>query len=234
MTAIAPFAPFALIAAAEAPAAGRAPDLPPFLTVAGSGAVSARPDVAEVQVGVVTQAASAAAALRDNSEAVRGLFTVLATHEVPDRDIQTSRLDVRPRYSRDREGEEPPRAVGYQVTNQARVKVRRPDSLGEVLDGLVKAGANRVQGISFSVAEPEPLLDDARRQAVADARRKAGLYAGAANVKLGRLLRLEDQAAHAPAPPRPLGFARAEAQAVPVARGEQEFRVTVTLTYAID
>jgi uncharacterized protein YggE len=113
-----------------------------------------------------------------------------------------------------------------------RVKVRQLDSLGEVLDQVVGQGANHVQGVGFAVAEPTPVLDEARRKAVADARHKAELYAREAGMEVGPVLLIQEETPHLPRPPL-LGAARAEAAAVPVAEGELEFGASITVTYAM-
>jgi hypothetical protein len=113
--------------------------------------------------------------------------------------------------------------MGYNVTNDLRVKVRKLDHLGAILDDVVGQGANNIHGINFSVADPKPLQDEARKKAMANARRKAELYAAEGGVKLGRVLLLEEQPIRLPQPLN-FGLARAAAPAaVPVAAGEQDF-----------
>jgi uncharacterized protein YggE len=222
-----------LAAGFPAPArAGEKQALVPSLTVVGSGKVSARPDMAQVQVGVVTEAPSAAKALKDNNATMARLFSTLDARGIARKDVQTSGFGVAPQYKRGPHGEQLPQVVGYRVSNAVRIKVRKLDALGQVLDEVVQQGANQVQGVSFSVAEPTPLLDEARRQAMAEARRKAELYAKEAGVEVGRVLLIQEQTPHLP---RPLaaGFARAEAAGVPIAEGEQDFGASITVTYAI-
>jgi uncharacterized protein YggE len=187
--------------------------------------------MAQIQVGVVTEAPLAAKALKDNNEAMARLFSTLDGRGIARKDVQTSNFSVVPQYKRGPHGEQLPEVVGYRVSNQVAVKVRKLDSLGQVLDEVVQQGANQVQGVSFSVAEPTPLLDDARRKAMADARRKAELYAKEAGVAVGRVLLIQEGTPHLPGPILS-GLARAEA-GVPIAEGEQEFGAGITVTYAI-
>jgi hypothetical protein len=222
-----------LAAGPSAPARGEEKKaLVPSLTVVGSGTVSARPDMAQVQVGVVTQAPSAARALKENNDAMAKLFATLDGQGVARKDVQTTGFSVVPQYKRGPHGQQLPEVVGYRVSNTVRVKVRKLDALGQVLDEVVQKGANQVHGISFAVAEPTPLLDAARRKAMADARRKAELYAREAGVTVGRVLLIQEQTPHLPGP-FVVGFARAEAAGVPVAEGEQEFAAAVTVTFAL-
>jgi uncharacterized protein YggE len=221
------------LAALSMPAgSGEKQALVPSITVVGSGTVSARPDMAQIHVGVVTEAPTAAKALEDNNGAMTKLFSTLDARGIAKKDVQTSSFSVAPQYKRGAHGEQL-EIAGYRVSNEVAVKVRKLDSLGPVLDEVVRQGANRVQGISFSVAEPTPLFDAARRKAMADARRKAELYAKEAGVDLGRVLLIQEETPHLP---RPLarGFAGAGvAAAVPIAEGEQEFGARITVTYAI-
>jgi uncharacterized protein YggE len=206
--------------------------LVPSITVVGTGKASASPDMAQVQVGVVTDAPTAVKALKDNNEAMSRLFSTLEARGIAKKDVQTSNFSVVPQYKRGPHGEQLPEVVGYRVSNQVAVKVRKLDSLGQVLDEVVQQGANAVQGVSFAVAEPTPLLDEARRKAVADARRKAELYAKEAGVQVGTVLLIQEATPRVPTP-LAMDFARGAAGGVPIAEGEQEFGASVTVTYAI-
>jgi uncharacterized protein YggE len=230
ITALATIVVVGLASAAEP--AGTRP-LVPSITVVGAGTVTAKPDMAQIQVGVVTEAPSASEALKQNNSAMENLFRVLKAKGIADKDLQTSNFSVSPQYDRNKQGQMTHKIVGYRVSNQVAVKVRQLSLLGEVLDEAVQEGANQVHGISFSVAEPEQLLDAAREKAIVNARHKAQLYATTAEVKLGEVLLIQEQTPHIP--DFQVGFAlRSEASgAVPVAPGEQEFRVSINVTYAL-
>jgi len=205
------------------------------VTVAGTGTVSAAPDMAEITTGVVTQAPTAAQALAANSQAMERLLQALGTLDIAARDIQTTNISVSPLRRQGRDGQ-PPEITGYEVTNQVRVKVRDLSRLGRVLDLSVAPGAgpgaNLVHGIHFGRQEPAPLLDEARKRAMADARRKAELYAGAASLRVGRVVAVQEAGAASPRPemaPRVMMSA-----AVPVAPGEQEIQASVTVTFTLE
>ncbi len=206
---------------------------PPVLTVAGTGESHGKPDFAQVQLGVVTEAPTAAEALKKNNEAMSQLIVMIRKRGIEDRDLQTVQFNVSPRYKYDKEQKEPPKIAGYQVTNEVHVKVRNLLALGSFLDETVSLGANQVRGISFGAADPAKFLDEARKKAVADARHRAGIYAEAAGVKLGKPIRIEEQAGGRPGPYPVARMAADSAYAVPVAPGEQTFSVTVTVSYAI-
>lgn len=207
--------------------------LRPAITVLGTGEISARPDQAQVTLGVVTQATTASAALDANTRSIKSLFETIAKHGIAEKDMQTSNFSVSPQYRHDRAGTNPPEIVGYQVSNQVRVKVRQLESVGKLLDSVVQGGANQIQGVQFSVADPQPLLDAARRKAVADARRKAELYAKEAGVVLGPVLSIDEQVHGGPRPFEG-GMVREMAAAVPIAAGEQDFQVSIVMKFAIE
>lgn len=156
-----------------------------YITVEGRGTVTAPPDLARIVTGVTARADTAREAVDRNSQAMEALMVVLGKFKIADDDIRTSNFNVSPfydRYDRNRARE----IVGYQATHQVTVTVRKLARLGALLDAVVGAGSNRVSGVQFDIAAPEPLLDRARRAAVADAKRRAALYAKAAGGRSAR------------------------------------------------
>jgi uncharacterized protein YggE len=204
---------------------------PPSITVVGSGTASARPDMAEVTGGVVTQAATAAQALAQNSAAMDKVLKAVAALGIPDRDVQTINFNVVPQRRQGRQEPQPPEIAGYEVSNQVRIKVRDLTAVGRVLDMLVGQGANALGGVSFSVGEPASVLDQARAKAMTDARHRAEVYAQAAAMKLGPVLSIREAT---PGNSRFGEMPRAMAvSAVPIAPGEQDFQASVMVTYAL-
>ena len=197
------------------------------VTATGSGEVSVRPDLASIGAGVVTEASSATQALAANSQAMTSVFKGLDEIGIDRADVQTAEFSIGPVYDQPRDPNAAAALRGYQVSNRISVLVRQPDRLGTVLDRLVAAGANRMEGIQFSVRDPQPMLDKARQAAVADALRKAKLYADAVRVVLGPVVSISEQPEGIP-PPRPM-FMKAMTEAVPVATGEQKLIAGVTL-----
>jgi len=207
----------------------------PSITVTGTGKVSAMPDMAQIQVGVATQGKSAAEALAANNEKMQDLLGSLKEQGIAEKDIQTSQFSVSPMYRNDPQGRRAPEVVGYEVRNMVQIKVRKIANLGVILDDLVTEGANQVHGISFTLADPSDTLDRARREAMADALRKAKLYAEAANLTLGPARVIQEQQQFIP---QPMMFNMARAtmaaeQAVPISSGEQDFQATVSVTYSV-
>ncbi len=219
-----------------APAALTAQEQPPRrLVVTGAGEASARPDVAVISAGVVVQADTASAALAENTRAMNRVLEQLRAAGLAAEDIQTAQFAVSPLYESrqpDPRTTQPPRIVGYQVSNQVSARVRDIERLGTTLDALVVAGANSIDGLSFDLADPKQVLGEARDAAVADALAKAKRYAAAAGVKLGRILSIEEGGGYPP--PRPMMRAEAMAADVPIAPGQTELSASVTITFALD
>ena len=211
-----------------------------IISMVGHGVVKSAPDMATVTLGVVREAKTARDALTANNAAMREVIDTLKAAGVAEKHIQTSNFSVQPKYihpKRSSTGERrPPRIVGYTVSNNVTISVRKLDTLGPVLDSVISAGSNQVHGIAFSIAEPKPLQNEARKRATADAIAKAQLYAEAAGVILGPIQSISERGS--PRPPQPvLRQARAMAMeasaAVPVAPGEQAINMQVYITWEI-
>lgn len=221
--------------------AGEDDDEKPTISVSGTGKLSAIPDIAEIQVGVRSQAPTAAAALSQNNESMNALYGILKESGIATKDIQTTQIQVSPQYSQppgrpiDNQNEFIPRIVGYRVDNTVHITARDVSKLGGLLDGLVKAGANQIHGISFRVDNSEKLMHEVRKRAVADAKSKAELLAGEAGVVLGTPLKISEEGG--PRPPVPRFAGRMEMMAaaapMPISAGEQELSVTVHIVYEL-
>lgn len=197
----------------------------------GVGEVRVKPDRAVISVGVEAEAPTAEKALRANSARMAEVMAALARLGVDEADIQTSDFALNPQFE-NRSNSGPLRIVGFSVFNNLTVRVADLPRLGAVMDALVKAGANRINGVNFGVSMPAPHLAEARRLAVADARMRAETYAAAAGVTLGAVLDIREGGG-APVPQ----FARVEAMAmdaVPIAEGRTAVSAAVTLVFAIE
>lgn len=199
-----------------------------LITVTGEATVGVAPDSAIIRIGVSSQARTAREASEANSKQMTGVLGTIKEVGIADRDVQTSRLSVQPQYDPNKAG--PARLTGFQVTNQVTIRVREIDKLPSIIDRAIAAGANEMSGIEFVVSEQSKLLDQARDDAIGDARRKAELYAKAAGVKLGSVVAIAEEGANPP--PRPVMQAMRSA-AVPVAPGEQMLRAGVNVTFEL-
>lgn len=205
------------------------------LDVSATGDVSTAPDRATVSAGVVTEGKTAREAMMANATKMNSVFEELIAAGIEKKNIQTSQLSLQPRYNyQDRQT---PTIDGYEARNNVSAKSEDIQSVGAMLDALVKAGVNNIGGIEFSVDNPDEALGSAREMAIKKAKVKAQGMAEAAGVKLGPLLNMSES--NAGNPPRPMMQARyasdsLESAPTPIAGGEQSLRVTVNLSYAIE
>ncbi|HVZ54740.1 MAG TPA: SIMPL domain-containing protein [Pseudolabrys sp.] len=200
-----------------------------LVTVTGEATVAVVPDVATISIGVSSQGRTAHEASDANSKQMAAVLKAIRDSGIADRDIHTSQLSLQPQYDSSKPG--PPRLMGFRVTNQVTIKIRDIDRMPAILDRAIAAGANEMSGIEFGVSEQSKLLDQARDEAIADARRKAELYVKAAGGRLGPVVSITEEGATPP--PRPLAAMRAAAGAVPVVPGERELRAAVTVSFEL-
>jgi uncharacterized protein YggE len=230
-----PSTPIAMTPPATAPAATRQATAQPTpdsggarrVTVTGHGEVAGQPDTALVQLGVETQAATAKQALAQNTTQAAAVRARLADLGIAARDIQTSSFSMVPNYDEQRK-----QITGYVVTNILGVTIHKIDQAGTLLDQVVAAGANRIYGITFRIADQQALLAQARKAAVDDARQAAQQYAAASGASLGDIVALTEGPGMPP--PLPLALERGAGEgAAPVAPGEQQIVVNVQVTFAL-
>jgi uncharacterized protein len=205
-------------------------DFPPAITVSGEATISVAPDLALVEAGVTSDAKTAREASEANNAAMGKLLLALKAAGIDARDIQTSRLSLLPQSAPNHSI--PNAIVGYRASNQVTVRLHDVTKVASTIDLLVGAGANDIGGINFMVSQASKLLDDAREQAVADARRKADIYAKAAGVTLGVPLSIAEEGSPGPVF-RGKMMAAAPMATTPVAQGEQTLSVTVSVSWAI-
>jgi uncharacterized protein YggE len=148
---------------------------------------------------------------------------------VEDNAIQTSRLSLQPHFEQTKNG--PPHLAGFHASNDITVKLRDLGKLSGLIDSAVAAGANEMSGIEFSVSDRSKRLDDARAQAIEDARRKAEIYAKAAGVVVGRPVSITENMTSSP--PRPVAAATFRAAPTPVAPGEVVMHAAVTVSFEL-
>lgn len=212
------------------PAAAQMPDTTRYIAVEGVGTVTAVPDMAELSAGVVTRAATAREAMAQNSRAMGKVLAAVRAAGIEDRAVRTSQLSVSPIYDRNGRTDAQRAPAAYQASNVVEVTVPEVGRVGALVDTLVEAGANELRGIRFVIRDLETLQDEARRKAVQDARRKAGLYADAAEVRVGDILRIEEQQVSEPSPRL---MAARVAQDTTVMPGEQTVRAVLAVRFAI-
>jgi uncharacterized protein YggE len=207
---------------------------PAIVSVSGQGVVTAVPDMVTVSVGVATQAATAAAALTANNNAMSALDEVLDGFDIAERDRRTSNFAISPRYDRRANDGRAPTISSYEVNNQLSIRFREIDRLGELLDAVVTSGSNRIGGMNFGNTNEDELRDEARKAAVADARHRAELYAEAAGLELGKVVSISEAGAPQPRPMLRADMMMAEAAAVPISTGENEIRAVVQVIFTLE
>lgn len=223
------------------PVAAKAQEKPEIarLSLSAEGIATAVPDTAIVSAGVLAEKATAAEALDENNAAMGALVDELKSAGIAEKDIRTSNFSIEPVYvypgPRADGEQEPPRITGYRVSNTVTVRIRDIAAAGGLLDRVVRLGANQIRGVEFAVSDDAALLDEARKRAIAEARRKAELYAEAGGFRLGRLLQVAESGGQMPmpAPMMRMEAAMADMKTVPVQAGEQEIRVGVQVQFEI-
>ena len=226
-----------LPAAALAAPAMAQPAAPRTIVVSGDGEATAAPDMATLTIGVQTEAKTAAEALSQNAARMDAAIKKLKQRGVDEKDIQTSGLSVSPQYDYDSSRpRSEPRITGYMASNNVVVKLRKLDKAGSIIDDAISGGANSMSGLSFGFADLSPLLKEARRNAVKDARERAELYADAAGVKLGPVLRISDtfDVQPGPMPYAEVAAMDAKVASTPVSVGESSISARVTVVYGIE
>lgn len=213
-----------------------ADDVKRSISINGEASVSARPDVAYVNIGVESTGKVARDVLTANSKATSDVLAALKDSGIDPKDLQTSGFSVQPNVQRPQNSslsssDEGPAISGYNVSNTVNVTLHDLPKLGDVLDKAVTAGANSIDGIQFEVSNQSVLLDDARQAALADAKRKAEIYAKASGLKLGKLVELSENAG-------PIGGgiyrAKMAEASVPIESGQSTLSVTVSARFELD
>ena len=218
----------ALALAGALPAAAQPEKVPHLITVTGEGEVAIVPDLAIIGAGVTTIGKTAREASESNAKMMTAVMAGLKAAGIAESDVQTARLSLHP--VRDNKTNEL-RITGFQASNQVTVRLRDVAKTADAIDRLVAAGANDISGIQFVVSSPSKPLDEAREKAMADARRKAEVYAKAANVLLGAAVSITEEGGVMPGP---VMMRQAKsAAATPVSPGEQIQRISVSVSYEL-
>lgn len=221
-----------VIAAAAPAKAQQPPPMPPArVVVTGEGSVTVPPDYAEITSGVTTKAKTAEEASDSNSKLMAAVNAALQNSGIAPSDMQTARFSVSPVYG-PAQVNAPPKLVGFSVSNELRIKVRQIAKVGAVLDALIAAGATDAGSVQFLHSDMSKALDQARQAAIADARRKAELYARAAGLTLGGVAWITEEPAYgAPTPMAARAFSAAAP--VPIAPGEDTLRVQIAVGFDV-
>lgn len=254
--ALAAFAATAAVAQPAAPSGVTPSANLALLNITAEGRSTRAPDLVSFNAGVVTRGKTAGEAMAANAQRMAQVVAALRRGGVAERDIQTSALSLQPQYHqppRERPVRQPdgsvieppepapPRIIGYEARNTVTVRVRRVNDMGGILDTLVAAGANQVDGPYFTVDQPDAAGDEARADAMRTALRRAELYAREAGYRTARILTISEGGGYYPvardiivtgsvgggamAPPPP---------PVPVQPGEMAIGVSLSVQFALE
>lgn len=245
MTAMRPFAQLALATALALGTLSMTADAQPvatpmtvpsdgtLLSVAAQADARRTPDIANVSAGVVTQAADANAAMRENAAQMAKVVAAIRAAGVAERDVQTAGVNLNPQY---RYAEnQPPVITGYQASNTVNVVVRDIAKLGRILDALVATGANQVNGPTFDIDKKDPVYDEARRAALDKARQRADMYAQALGLRVRRIVSIDETGGMGiPRPVPMMAMAKMERDvATPISPGENVLSVNLDVVFEL-
>ena len=206
------------------------------VSFSGEGKVVAKPDIAKVQLSIVTDALTSKAAQDENSKKSKAVTDYLKKQDIDDKDIKTTGYNIYPQYKYPQYGGQPT-ITGYQVNQSLEIKIHDLDKVSDILDGVVAAGANQVNQLGFEIDNPEALKADARKKAIEDAKKKADELEDQLGIDLGKIVSFSENTGGYPIPI----YMKAEVDGrggmggggPSVPTGENEIVVNVSITYQI-
>lgn len=202
------------------------------ISVTGEGESRVAPDLAVIDLGVTSQAQTAAEASALNAEAQSSVIDALKQAGLDEADIQTSQLNLGPIMQHGED--EPPKVTGYRASNSVTVRVTELDRTGEILDAIVAAGSNQINGIRFSREDSAEAEDEALAAAVENARRKAEVMARAADLTLGPVIAMSDMVQSGGPQPMMMRAEMASDASTPVQPGELSVSAQVQVSYTLN
>ncbi|MFN2260113.1 MAG: SIMPL domain-containing protein [Parasphingopyxis sp.] len=203
------------------------------LDIVATGQVTRVPDLVVINAGVVTEAATAQAALSENNRRMRSVLDALEAAGIAERDIQTSSINLNPRYDYQERSE--PRLVGYNASNQLSIRFREIERAGQIIDALVGQGVNQINGPSLEIDNPDEAMDEARLDALTKARARAELYAGGLGMRVARIVAIsEGGASRPPMPMARMAASDVSEESLQIAPGEQQVSVSLSVTFALE
>jgi uncharacterized protein YggE len=204
-----------------------------LLTVTATGRADTRPDEARLQLGVQSQAGNAEEASRLNREKMQRVTAALTGLGVKPDDIQTRNLSLqRIDYGKER-GQ-------FRADNVVEVKLRDMAMVGDAVTAVTTAGANVLSGPELRVSDREGSSRSAYAAAYRAARQRAEAYAGAADLRIARVLGIYDGGEYgvpspppAPVAPPMMRTMNVESQAAPFNPGINTTEVRVRVDFAL-
>lgn len=217
-------------------APGRAQDgmasPPGTIRVMGEATLTAKPDLAELDVGVVSEASTAEAAAADNARKMEKLVTALRKEVGAGGDVATVGYMVTQRMADPKPHETRPVIAAYVVTNVVRARIPDVKAAGRVVDVALKQGANEVQRLIFTLKNPDPIQAEALKAAAAKARVRATALASALGLRLGNVVSVSDGDSQRPVPFREVSRMAFDKAATPIEANDLEVQASVTVFFA--
>ncbi|MCX7778959.1 MAG: SIMPL domain-containing protein [Patescibacteria group bacterium] len=211
-------------------------DYPREITVSAEGKVFAKPDIAFIKLGVTTEGWVIKDVLKENTEKMNAVLKEVKNLGIDEKDIQTTRYNLTPRYEWTKEGQRIFR--GYLLEQEVLIKIRNFEKIGEVMDRAAEKGANLIGDLSFSIDDPELIREKARTEAIKRAKAKAEKIAQQTGLRLKKLINVYEDYFY-PVPRGETmkdygGVGGGAITAAPVIQpGEQEVTVKINLVYRV-
>jgi uncharacterized protein len=215
---------------------GKTPDIINQITVTGTAKISATPDVAVLNIGIINEGTTVNAAQKGVTDKMNAIIDSLKKDfQVEAKDIKTENYSVSPKYDWT-DGKQ--RIIGYTANQSVTVKVRNFDKTGNILAKATELGANTVSGPNFMIDDTEKVKADAREKAIAQAKAKAKLLADQVGIKLGRIVNFYEGGSETPnaiygVSDMAFGAGEVKAVAPTIEPGSQDVQLTVSLSYEI-
>jgi len=218
---------FLPLAAVAQPIRIEAGSVPRTVTVAGDALVEAAPDRAIVRIGVQTNGQQPAETLQRHEADVERVLTTIRRAGIADREIEITSLTLGERWV------EGGRREGYTASRVVAVTVDDLRDVPEIVASAVSEGANRLDGLVYTLQDPDRYEEQALAEAFRRAREKAERLATAAGMRVGRVVQMHEQGV---APPQPvlMRMQEMDASGGAYSAGTSEVRAVVVVTFALD
>lgn len=204
------------------------------IIVTATGTSQATPDMAVMNLAVITHDKTAQKALEANNKSINNIIDSFKKEGIQKKDIQTSNLSIY-HINPDKHQEQRNDESLYQVSHSLTVRIRDLLNAGMIFDQAMGLGMNSVRGITFTNIDTKPFYTAARKQAIAEAIEKAKTLAQAANVKLGKIIEINESNDSSHLMPHLISRAQTASYAdTHFSNGELNYSVNVTVTFAID
>lgn len=172
------------------------------ITITGEGKVSSKPDLAKIDLGVWSEGATVAVVQRDNTAKTNAIIEALKKQGVAEEDIQTSNYSLQPKIDWTNGTQ---RVIGYTLSQMVSAKIRNLDNVGSAIEASVAAGSNQIQGVQFTIDDPTSLQEQARLEAITDARKKADALSQALGLKVLKVITFSESSGGY-VPPMPMMY----------------------------